>query len=688
MQLNISAIKYGLLLLVLSAFTRSNAQAQNQQNDMNVVFTRTRTLLLSDTAYATEQSYRLTDDVKYDTDADGYYQKLSADGSWPDLDYHTDQKSSWRPSWHMYRIMLLVRAYHKNNDAKYLDAVHRAMAFWIKNDFQCSNWWQNQIDIPYVYSSIILMLDKDANANELAYLDNILVKKVQQKNPTGQNKIWQHDIESRIALIHHDETAFSAAIANMQSVIKISTGEGIQPDYSFQQHGPMMQFGNYGLHFINSLLFWMTVTAKTHFAFDADKQNMMFNYCSNGLRWTVYKGAMDITAIGRQLRENAAAKRGKNLQEDFNLFRLFDNGDVCKYALDGLTDAAQTNCKLNGNKSFWRSDYMVQMKGGNYMMSVKTHSADVKKIESINSENLMGAFLNDGVTQVRQSGDEYRDIEPFWNWAMLPGITCDTIVKPNDVNVFKTNNLAKFVGLVSDGTSGASVMAYDRLNVKANKSYFFVNDMLVCLGSDIESADAKNVVTTVEQCYNTGKVVKSDSKTGPQWVWHNNTGYFFPGKGIDIKTSVEMRKGTWKTVDAVADDKQLSSPVFTLYIPHNQTNSYAYVVKPQTKAKDMDGLSAHLPVTILSNTKSLQAVQSGKVTMAIFYEPGLLQSAGLKIQVNQPCMVIYTNTPGKPELRVSDPSRIQGTINVMVNEKARIAQLPQGDYLGSTVLVK
>ena len=121
------------------------------------VRTRCRTLLLSDTAYALEQSYRMTDDVQYNNDAQGYYTTLAPDGHWSDIDYHSEMKGDWKPSWHLYRVMLLCRAYYKNQAPGYLAAIRRALNFWIRNDFQCSNWWQNQINTPYTFSSILLM---------------------------------------------------------------------------------------------------------------------------------------------------------------------------------------------------------------------------------------------------------------------------------------------------------------------------------------------------------------------------------------------------------------------------------------------------------------------------------------------------------------------------------------------------
>lgn len=42
-------------------------------------------------------------------------------------------------------------------------------------------------------------------------------------------------------------------------------------------------------------------------------------------------------------------------------------------------------------------------------------------------------------------------------------------------------------------------MVYDRAGVKAHKSYFFADDLMVALGSGIEVPNITNMVTTVEQ---------------------------------------------------------------------------------------------------------------------------------------------------------------------------------------------
>ena len=652
---------------------------------LKMVLQKCRTLLLSDTAYATEQSYRLTDDIIYTTDAQGYLKTFSSSGYWKDLNYQSQEKNAWPPSWHLYRLMLFTRAWHKTGLQVYLQAVHKGLDYWMKNDFKCENWWHNQINIPYIYSSLMIMLEKEATPAELAFLDNVLSKRVPQNNPTGQNKIWQHDIEARIALLHKDGAAFQKAIDGMKSLIVISTNEGIQPDYSYHQHGAMLQFGNYGFHYVNSLLFWMTITAKSDFAFEEAKRKILYDYCSNGLRWTVFNQRMDLTAVGRQLRFDCDLKRGNYLNNIFNLIKSDSTLNRCRFNLLGFGNKRDYDCILEGNKSFWRSDYMVQQRNGTYMMSVKTHGNYVKKIESINSENLEGAFLNDGVCLIQNSGNEYGNIAPYWNWTMLPGTTCDTTLNPSDPIVLKTSNVSDFTGQVSDGESGISAMDYNREGIKAHKSYFFTDDLLIALGSGIEAPDLSNVVTTIDQKFNRFDVSYSPKDTPNQWIWLNNMGYIIPGDQ-DVKHAVTYRKGDWTKVDQVSKTKMKTDSVFSIYLGHKQHNSYAYIVKPNSELFDFKANIDSYVMKILSNTPDVQAVQNRYEIMAVFYKPGSLKiSSTESIASNQPCILIYKKYGFQKVIWISDPTRKLNTIQIKIGTQSVNVNLPTGDLKGSTV---
>ncbi|MCD0487578.1 polysaccharide lyase beta-sandwich domain-containing protein [Pedobacter sp. MC2016-14] len=678
MKLSIKKMLFcGLLLSITSA-----SQAQTAVNGMLLrVRENCKQLLLSDTAHATEQSYRLTDDIRYETDAKGYFKALNAEGSWSDIDYKSNVNSDWSPSWHLYRLMLISRIYHTSKDPKYLEALHRGLHYWITTDPICPNWWQNQINTPYTYSSVMLMMDKAASADELRYLDVVLKPRIPQPNPTGQNKIWQHDIESRLALLHNDEAAFRTAITQMQSVIKIGTDEGIQPDYSFHQHGTMLQFGNYGIHFVNSLLFWMKVTANSPFAFEKEKQQMISDYCTQGLRYVIYKRGMDITAIGRQLRQYAGLKRGFNLYDDFSLLRSFVKENPCQFRLDGFDRLA---CK-DKNKSFWRSAYMLHSQPNRYMMSVKMQGAYFRAVESINSENLLGSFLNDGVTLIQRSAKEYLNIEPLWNWTMLPGITCDTTVDPSALETFKALNPSNFVGQVANGEMGLTAMYYNRLGVKGYKSYFYINNMMVAMGAGIHSANPRALVTTVNQRFKNGKaLVKGQGKSGSTWLWQDSIAYIFPDKDQEVKAETSFRKGNWKAIYAASPNETVADSVLSIYMPHLKNTSYAYAIKPDVGLKETKQAASNADFLIVQNTPEIQAIASKGTVMAVFYQAGsLMLPKKIKLSVNQPCLLMFK----EGTIWISDPTRKIKEVQLALNERSLQLSLPQGDFAGSTLKV-
>jgi chondroitin AC lyase len=674
------------ILLVLSLANVYSAKAQvhhHEADELTKIRAVCRQLLLSERPYATEQSYLLTDDVVYELDGDGYFNSLTAVGKWDDIDYTVKTGSAWPQSWHLYRLLLVTRSYYKNHNPAYLTAIHQALQFWINNDFQCPNWWQNQINIPYVFSSLMLMLASDAKQSELDFLTKVLAKRVVQDKPTGQNKIWQHDAEARIALITEDGAAFKNAISQMQSVIKISKAEGIQPDYSFQQHGTMLQFGNYGIHFVNSLLFWIKVNLKSAYAFDKDLQQIVVDYCTEGLRYTIFKKGMDMVAIGRQLKINSAVRRGEILYHNFSLIKSLNIGKAKNYNLDGFSIKSP---KLELNKSFWRSAYMVQTDGGKSMISVKMQGRFVRPIESINFENLQGSLLNDGVTLIQRTGREYRNIEPLWKWTMLPGITTDTTINPAAETSFKAKNMVQLIGQVSNGNIGIASMDYRRLGIEANKSYFFVKGMMVALGSKINAPQKKDLVTTINQTFvNNKPIINGKNDNGKQWLWHDSIAYVLLEPSQDLKINVERKQGRWTDVDRVSSAKTISDNLFTAYLTHESTSSYSYLVRPNVSLAETKAMVNKPSVELYSNTPALHAVRIATSYLLVFYEPGSIAfSPSLKFSVDHPCLVIYDHN----RIWVSDPTRNEKQVSLTINGKLIICPFPQGDLLGTTVMFK
>ena len=53
------------------------------------------------------------------------------------------------------------------------------------------------------------------------------------------------------------------ASKSIQEELNVSEGEGIQSDWSYHQHGSQLQFGNYGLSYLEDMLRWYQILNKT-----------------------------------------------------------------------------------------------------------------------------------------------------------------------------------------------------------------------------------------------------------------------------------------------------------------------------------------------------------------------------------------------------------------------------------------
>ena len=68
---------------------------------------------------------------------------------------------------------------------------------------------------------------------------------------TGQNKVWLAGNVMTRALLQNDRQLVKAARDTIASEIFVGREEGIKSDWSFHQHGPQQQFGNYGMSFLS-----------------------------------------------------------------------------------------------------------------------------------------------------------------------------------------------------------------------------------------------------------------------------------------------------------------------------------------------------------------------------------------------------------------------------------------------------
>lgn len=666
------------------------------EKDLDLVIKQYREYLLKSNFTVEQKDQK----IKIITD---YIATMKDDGSWADVDYNSMQRSVWPTGNHLNRILQITLAL-KNGyflDDKQVEvkgAIHKSFGYWIKNDFTCPNWWYNNIGGPQVITAITLLLGDELSPDELNYLTKTTLLRTKIAM-TGQNRVWLAENTLVGALVTRDTKLVQDAVDVIFSEIIVTTKEGIQPDYSFHQHGAQIQFGNYGLAFANDIAKWSEILHGTTLDIPVEKLDIYRNYILEGQSWIIWRGKLDISSCGRQIFPGTQISKGSSALNIYSIMSKIDTENAKKYTAVVRRNKQDFVNDLVGNRYFWRSDYMVH-RCPDFYASVKMCSNRVIGAESLNSENLSGIHLPDGATYIYRTGEEYIDIFPVWNWRQLPGVTCAQ--KNTPMPSFSNSKIvSKFVGGVTDGNDGCAVMDFIRDGVSAKKAWFFVKDQIVCLGAGIQSVDTETnpITTTVNQCLLNGPVKVSNGKEERTidkgtvnaediiLVEHDGIRYIFtqPQK---IRLFTGIQTGNWKKIfDTVSTPKaDISKNVFNMAIEHG-TNpkdaSYAYIIQPTEKARTQKA-------EVLKNTSQLQAVRFDTGLMqAVFYAPGELEyMPGKTISVNQPCMVMIDNVDKPEKIYVSDPTQILQAINITFIEKNYDVKLLVKGESGKTVVVE
>ena len=56
------------------------------------------------------------------------------------------------------------------------------------------------------------------------------------------------------SLLKRDVDTIKLTSQAIQEELVVSMKEGVQPDWSYHQHGPQIQFGNYGLSYVKDMI--------------------------------------------------------------------------------------------------------------------------------------------------------------------------------------------------------------------------------------------------------------------------------------------------------------------------------------------------------------------------------------------------------------------------------------------------
>ncbi|MEW2522909.1 polysaccharide lyase 8 family protein [Actinacidiphila alni] len=600
------------------------------------------------------------------------------------------------------------------------------------------NWWDFQIGIPLALNDICVALYDKLTAAEIATAMAAIARylpdpsRVGGGTATGANLNWTCAITTVRGALSEDGAVIDNAMTAIAKLFPYSTsGDGFYPDGGFIQHGVFAYNGSYGVSLLQYLTYLLVAVQGTPWAATADQVERVHTWTQTNYRPWIYRGAfMDMVRgralsrfyendhrIGRlttatllQLARVFPAAQALTLRsqakgwiaaDTYQDFFTYDSVPLEQVRISSIAlgravvaDGAIPTAAESTASVVATSMARVVHRRPAFAFAIAMDGTHIKPYESANKENLQGWYTGEGATYLylpTQPGHWVNEYWPTANKYRLPGVTLDTKTLALGTNRGSANTWTG--GALLDGNVAAGMgLAFNVQTLTGRKSWFCIEDVVICLGAGISSTDGHTVESVIENrnigpngradIHADGSVVLATPSSTPtvlqpRWVYVDNLGgYVFPVGG-HVTMVREDRTGKWTDMDhrGVYDDTASYTRRFiTMWVDHGVSptaGSYRYYQLPAATSAQTEAFAAANDVTVAANTAQVQAVRRADsgVAMANVWQAGAPKAAG--IQVDRTASVVTARKDGRLSVAVSDPTRqLTGTVTVTVDGAA------------------
>lgn len=585
------------------------------------------------------------------------------DGSWATIDYKDRHRTIWDPSNHILQLRSIATAYI-NPQSKYYQqevcyqAVEKGLNYWYQEDPRSDNWFMQQISSPQCVGEILCLMHNGKELLPTKLIDKLLQRMVaigarpDQPNPkgVGANKIdiathWMY----RGALTQND-SVFKFGIQQMMAPIRLTTGEGIQPDYSHHQHGNQLYIGGYGAVLLNRIPKLLLYLKGTDY-FPPQQQIEIFSKFIGHTLMRVVRGKYYMFNVcGRSMARKGALNRSSDIP-NLQILSLVDTVRAPFYqdCIDRISRKKPASYHVPKLLThYWRSDYTLYT-SPLWNFDVRMESTRTCRHENGNGENLKGYFLSNGATCIARTGSEYEGSMPYWDWSMIPGTTAPHLEKKNIPvpNPWGHLGSSQFAGGVSTGLYGVTAYAYSdvlpEVKTRAKKSYFILGSQAFCMGSDITSESEQPLYTTLNQCKPHG-ALEVDRKNHA--IIQDQIAYYIPTQdNWDFR--IAKQQGDWHDIVNRYSSQIVSGDIFKLWINHGvapKRATYQYEIIPGIAT--LDSLKKYLaehPIQVVRCDEKAHAIipyMNDTKLLAVAFEGTSIDTADMTVSVDHPCFLI------------------------------------------------
>ncbi|MGH3712407.1 MAG: polysaccharide lyase 8 family protein [Micromonosporaceae bacterium] len=608
-------------------------------------------------------------------------------------------------------------------DHLYADIYH-------ENTTRFGNWWHWQIGAPQALMDTCVIMYDQLTATQIASycraVDTFVPDSAVSSytgTSTGANRV---DLCRSIALravVGRSSARLTVARDALSPVFPyVTTGDGLYADGSFVQHTWVAYTGGYGAPLLDGLGRLFALVSGTQWAVTDPARQIILDsvekayapfivngLCMDGVSGRgISRSASDDHARGHAI-VAAIVQLGKGASTAENQrWRGMVKGWMARaYYSPLLSDTRFDVAQLAALKAiaddrvlpatpepvahrvFASMDRVTHRRPG-WTASVSMASRRISYYEVGNGENLRGWHTGSGMLYWWGStygNGQYSDA--FWPTVdpyRLPGITAS--LKPltdgqgGDWGAAKPD--ARWVGGATDGEFGATgqYLKGPFSTLVARKSWFWLDDAVVCLGAGISCTDGTAVESIVDN-RNLGATgshaLRVNNVAQPSTVGWTSTftgarsahlngfgGYVFPA-GARLTARRLPRTGSWSQINRAGSTQAITRRYLTLAIDHGTDPAgatYAYAILPGATAAATANRAADATwLRILANTGDVQGVAVPRLgyTAANFWLPG---TAGPISSDGWACVLIREKADGTAEVCVSDPMRVQTSLTI------------------------
>ncbi|MGI5480442.1 polysaccharide lyase 8 family protein [Streptomyces lavendofoliae] len=603
------------------------------------------------------------------------------------------------------------------------------------------NWYNWQIGIPQALLDIDVLLYDHLGAarvaDHCAAVDHFVPDNTVAHytgTSTGANRVDLCRVLALRGVVGENAAKTALARDALTPVFPyVTSGDGLYADGSFVQHLYVPYAGSYGAVLLGGLSLLFALLKGSPWEVTDSGRQIVFDSVEKAYAPFLYNGlAMDAVS-GRAVSRGVQRADTRGIRQDDHLrghgimacvallarsastaekarwdgmvkgwiardrFSPVLSGPALGVAqlsrLKAVADGpAAASAEPVGHRLFPGMDRAVHRRPG-WAASLSMASRRITYYENGNGENLRAWHSGSGM--LYWWGGDFADgqySDDFWPTVdprRLPGTTVSRkALADGEGGVWGAARPdVRWVGGATDGTYAAVGQYLKGLSstLLAKKSWFFLDDAVVCLGAGIHGRDGTGVESVVDN-RNLGALGThaltvdgtarptapgwSATLTGARWAHlAGHAGYVFPG-GATVEALREARTGAWSDINRGAVSDPVTRRYLTLWFDHGTDPTwatYAYVLLPGASAASTAARAADTGrLTVLANTRDQQGVHDPSLglTGVNFWFGG---TAGALTASAPASVLVRESGTGTATVSISGPLRDGAAIDLTWN---------------------